>query len=147
MNPYASPAIPALPALRASLSAFLDGRTTRRQAGLGLLAVACYVAAGCGRQASARAASATAAAAPEAERTAVFDVPLLTSWEPDDCCAIPPERRIPALLSSVDGVTAVRVTPAAGRVEVRYHPGRVRPERLARLLTDEGFPARVTAIE
>lgn len=155
MNLDASPALLAF----ASLHVFLphkgerqntEGRRrqTRREAGLGLLAVACCAAAGCSRQAGASAAgTAAGAAAPETERTVVLEVPLLTSWEPDDCCAIPPDRLIPAVLGSVDGVTAVRVTRAAGRVEVRYHPARVRPERLARLLTDEGFPARVAAIE
>ncbi len=131
--------------------AVLRGREyTRRGAALGIVGLLALTALGCSRQAAAStgAAPAPGTAAPSsAERTAVLEVPLLSSWEADECCLIPPERLLPALLSGVDGVSGVEVDRPRGWVRVQYHPAQVTPERLARLLAEEGFPARVAAVE
>ena len=122
----------------------------RRGAALGIVGLLTLMALGCSRQTAASTGTAVApgdVAPPSGERTAVLEVPLLISWEPDECCLIPPERLLPALLSSVDGVGGVEVDRLHGRVRVQYRPAQVTPERLARLLAEEGFPARVAAVE
>jgi hypothetical protein len=111
---------------------------------VGLLAL---TALGCRQAASTGASPAPGNTAPSnAERTVVLEVPLLISWEPDECCLIPPERLLPALLSGLDGVSGVEVDRPHGRVRVQYRPAQVTPEQLVRLLAEEGFPARVAAV-
>ncbi|MBI4817440.1 MAG: heavy-metal-associated domain-containing protein [Deltaproteobacteria bacterium] len=48
-----------------------------------------------------------------------------------------------AVLRRLDGVTDVAVSAADKRARVAYYPRRITPERMARAVTDAGYPTTV----